>query len=169
MDWAKTNARRDEKHSSLELGATYIRDLMVFAAVSGHTDDMMQKRHNYIANVLDLHLFHINSLRLSDVNVVNNIILLMGPSGTNFREISIEIHTFSLQKLHWKMSSGKWQPFCLGLSVLSYWYHVVIDRVIKMFNCIVQHHKQFKHLCNVCEVKTWSRNLTFRCINVRKT
>ena len=29
-----------------------------------------------------------------------------------------EIHTFSLKKIHCKMSSGKWRPFCLGLNVL---------------------------------------------------
>ena len=38
-------------------------------------------------------------------------ILLTGPLGTNFSEILIKIHTFSLKKMHLKMSSGKWQPF----------------------------------------------------------
>ena len=45
-------------------------------------------------------------------------ILLIGPLGTNFNEISIEIHKFSFKKIHFKMSSGKWQPSCLGLNVL---------------------------------------------------
>ena len=45
-------------------------------------------------------------------------ILLIGPLGTNFSEMLIEIHTFSFKKIHWKMSSGKWRPFCLGLNVL---------------------------------------------------
>ena len=45
-------------------------------------------------------------------------ILLIEPLGTNFSEISIEINTFSFEKMHLKMSSGKWRPFCLGLSVL---------------------------------------------------
>ena len=45
-------------------------------------------------------------------------ILLIGPLGTNFSEILMEIHTFSLKKMHLKMSSGKWQPFCLGLNVI---------------------------------------------------
>ena len=45
-------------------------------------------------------------------------ILLIGPPGTNFSEILIEIHTFSFKKMHLKMSSGKWRPFCLGLNVL---------------------------------------------------
>ena len=46
-------------------------------------------------------------------------ILLIGPLGTNFSEILIEIHTFSFKKMHLKMSSAKWRPFCLGLNVLN--------------------------------------------------
>ena len=49
----------------------------------------------------------------------NAEILLIGSLGTNFSEISIEIYTFPFKKLHLKMSSGKWQPFCLGLNVLN--------------------------------------------------
>ena len=39
--------------------------------------------------------------------------LLIGPLGTNFSEILIEIHTLQIKKMHLKMSSGKWRPFCL--------------------------------------------------------
>ena len=46
-------------------------------------------------------------------------ILLNGPLGTNFTEMLIKIHTFSFKKIHLKMSSGKWRPFCLGLNVLN--------------------------------------------------
>ena len=46
-------------------------------------------------------------------------ILLIGPLGTNFNEMLIEIHAFSFTKIHLKMSSGKWRPFCLGLNVLT--------------------------------------------------
>ena len=45
-------------------------------------------------------------------------ISLIGPLGTNFSEILIEIETFSLKKMHLKMSSGKWRPSCLGLNVI---------------------------------------------------
>ena len=45
-------------------------------------------------------------------------ILLIGPLGTNFNETSIEIHTFSSKKIHLKLWSWKWRPFCLGLNVL---------------------------------------------------
>ena len=46
-------------------------------------------------------------------------ILLIGPLGTNFSEIVIEIRSFSFKKMHLKMSSGKWRPFCLGLNVIT--------------------------------------------------
>ena len=39
-------------------------------------------------------------------------ILLIGPWGTNFSEIVIGIHTFSFKKIHLKMPSAKWHPFC---------------------------------------------------------
>ena len=84
----------------------------------------------------------VNSLRLSDAYIriskltiigwgnglapgwhqaiiwTNDGILLIWISGTNFSEILIEFYTFSFKKLHLKMSSGKWQPFGLGLSEL---------------------------------------------------
>ena len=43
-----------------------------------------------------------------------------GPWGTNFSKISIGIYTFSFKKMHLKMSSGKWQPFCLSLNKLTW-------------------------------------------------
>ena len=46
-------------------------------------------------------------------------ILLIGSLGTNLSEILIEIHTFSFKKMHLKISSGKWCPFCVGLNVLN--------------------------------------------------
>ena len=45
-------------------------------------------------------------------------ILLIGTLGTNFSENWIEILVFSFKKMHLKMSSEKWQQFCLGLNVL---------------------------------------------------
>ena len=45
-------------------------------------------------------------------------ILLIGPLGTNSSGMLIEIHTFLFKKIHLKMSSGKWRPFCFGLNVL---------------------------------------------------
>ena len=45
-------------------------------------------------------------------------ILPIGPLGANSSEIIIEIQTSSFKKMHLKMSSAKWRPFCLGLNVL---------------------------------------------------
>ena len=46
-------------------------------------------------------------------------IFLIVPFGTNFREISIEIHIFSCKKMHLTMLSAKCWPSCLGLNVLT--------------------------------------------------
>ena len=47
-------------------------------------------------------------------------LLLIGPLGTNFSEILIEILTFSFEKMRLKVSSAKRRPFCLGLNVLNH-------------------------------------------------
>ena len=52
-------------------------------------------------------------------------ILSIGPLGTNFLEILIGIQTFSFTKMHLKMSSAKWGPFCIGLNVLKAFYNSV--------------------------------------------
>ena len=49
----------------------------------------------------------------------NAVMLLIRPLTTKFSIILIKIHTFSFKKMHVKMSSAKWRPFCLGLNVLT--------------------------------------------------
>ena len=46
-------------------------------------------------------------------------VLQIGPWETNFSEILIKIYTFLFKKMHLKLSSGKRQPLCLGLNVLT--------------------------------------------------
>ena len=48
----------------------------------------------------------------------NAEILLNGLLGTSVSEILIEFYKCSFKKMHLKMSSGKWGPFCFGLNVL---------------------------------------------------
>ena len=70
------------------------------------------------------------------------------PLGTNFSEILIEIHTFSFKEMHWKMSSGKWRPFCVCHNVLIIhissliptdchkictWFYIIIW----LYNCLI--------------------------------
>ena len=49
----------------------------------------------------------------------NAWMLLIASLGTNFSEILNGIQTISFTKMHLKMSSAKWRPFCLGLNVLN--------------------------------------------------
>ena len=46
--------------------------------------------------------------------------MLIGRLETNFSGHLIEISIFSFMKMHLKISSGKWQPFCLVLDMLIY-------------------------------------------------
>ena len=46
-------------------------------------------------------------------------ILLIEPLGTNPSQIVIGIQTFSFKKMHLKVSSANWRPFCLGFYVLN--------------------------------------------------
>ena len=70
-------------------------------------------------------------------------IFLIGPLGTNFSEILIEIDTFSLKKMRLKMSSATWRPFCLGLNVLS--------TVGGMFIALRWSHPWPNYICNRLE------------------
>ena len=56
--------------------------------------------------------------RWQAITWTNAGILLTGTLGTNFNEILIKIYQFSFKKIHFKMSSGKWWPSCLGLNML---------------------------------------------------
>ena len=48
----------------------------------------------------------------------NDRSLSIGSLGTNFSEILIKITTISFREMRLKMSSAKWQPFCLSLNVV---------------------------------------------------
>ena len=56
--------------------------------------------------------------RRQAIILTNAGILLIGPLGTNFNEILIEILTFSFKKMSLKVSFAKRRPFCLVLNVL---------------------------------------------------
>ena len=67
------------------------------------------------------------------INWSNGGISLIWNLGTNFSWILSEVYTFSFKKIHLKMSSRKWRPFCLGLNVLN----VTIAQIkIKEQGCI---------------------------------
>ena len=62
-------------------------------------------------------------------------LLLIGPLGTNFSEIIIGIQTISFKKMHLKMTSAKWCPFCLGLNVLINYETCFVMHAIILFEC----------------------------------
>ena len=84
-------------------------------------------------------------------------ILLIGPLGTNFIEILIGIQSFSFKKMHLKMSSAKWRPFCLGLNVLN--EYIINERYVFRATIMAgrEHHKENISLLNFClnEIKLW--------------
>ena len=49
----------------------------------------------------------------------NDELILIWTLGTSLSEILSENHTFLFKKMHLKMLSANWQPFCLDLNVLS--------------------------------------------------
>ena len=73
-------------------------------------------------------------------------ILLIGPLGTNFSEILIGIQTFSFKKMHLKMASVKWRPFCPGLNVLTISI-VYVNGLVPNRQSAQWWHKPFPHLC----------------------
>ena len=60
----------------------------------------------------------LSPIRRQAITSTNAVLLSIGLLGTSFSEILIGIMSFSWEKMHLKMSSGKWQPFCPGLNVL---------------------------------------------------
>ena len=57
--------------------------------------------------------------RRQAIILTNAGILLIWRLGINFSEMFIKIHTFLFEKMHLKMTSAKWRPIYLGLSVSS--------------------------------------------------
>ena len=49
-------------------------------------------------------------------------VLSIRPNATYFNKVLFKIQKFSFKEMHLKMSSVKWQPFCLGLKVLRSYY-----------------------------------------------
>ena len=94
-------------------------------------------------------------------------ILLIGPPGTNFSEILIEIHTFSFKKMRFKLSSGKGRPFCLGLNVLmaaasnhSHKYQWVVITCPCPWCILLAHHTWYIPQRSKCQSRIYVRTRT---------
>ena len=91
-------------------------------------------------------------------------ILLIEPLQTNFSEISIAIHTFSFKKIHLKMSSGKWRPFCLSLNVLMP-LELVDDKSTLVQAWCKFYNTKWPHLETMSFIRVWVN--TFRVTTAR--
>ena len=87
-------------------------------------------------------------------------ILLIGPLGTNFSGILIEIYTFSFKKMHLKMLSGKRRPFFVGFSVLImlFFLHSWVLQFARKrkWNWKYSMPVAFLFLSIVCQKQSWS-------------
>ena len=109
----------------------------------------------------------------------NAAILLIGPLGTNFSEIFIEIITFSFKKMRLKVYSAKRRPFCLGLNVLTQPSHrdtvansvwllwlVVLDLIIERgISVIIYHSNNTSELIVFREDCDWYKDI-FQWLNM---
>ena len=64
----------------------------------------------------------------------NTGILLIGPLGTNFSKILIEISKFLFTKMPLKILSGNVRPFCVGLNVLRQPFHRIFQYIPPICN-----------------------------------
>ena len=81
-------------------------------------------------------------------------ILLIGPLGTIFSKISIKTHIFSFKKIHLKMSSGNWDPFCLSLNVLISIIWIPSFKNREMFFSSSSHEKFEPNMNHLCDTKS---------------
>ena len=63
----------------------------------------------------------LSPIRRQVIIYTNTGLLSTGPLGTNFSEFLIKIQNFSFTKMHLKISSAEWQPFCPGGDELTKW------------------------------------------------
>ena len=101
----------------------------------GYHDIRNHRQHHCVFNTLLTHWGRVTHIYVGNLTIIgsdnglspdrrqaiicpNVGILLIGPLGTNFSEMLIEIHTFSLKKIRLKMSSAKCCSFRFGLNVL---------------------------------------------------
>ena len=96
----------------------------------------------------------------------NDGLLFIGPLGTNFSEILIEILTFLFKKMRLKMSSAKWRPFCPGLNVLTHWGQVYIDYgkglLLVRFQAVT-----WNLYCHINEIRTqWVEDHSIHCMYI---
>ena len=111
-----------------------------------------------------------------DIIWTNAGTMLIGKLGTNFNEIISKTHKFSFKKMHLKILSVKWQPFCFGLNVLTptkgcgnmgYWprTHLKLKTcvfpliVAQLSDCLEILYRAWQWHCHaLCKISKWLGN-----------
>ena len=103
------------KHNQSELVSCLVR-LLIFVF---HLTHWGRETHTCVGKLTIIGLDNgLSPGRRQTLIWTNAGILLIGPLRINFNKMLIEIHILSFKKIHLKMSSAKWRPFCLGPNVL---------------------------------------------------
>ena len=71
--------------------------------------------------------------------------MLIGPLGSNFSEILVEILTFSFKQMQLKVSSAKWRPFCLCLNGLNIENYSIVVRLIQICSALYHLYSSARH------------------------
>ena len=85
-------------------------------------------------SICNLSLGSDNGLAPHQRQALSKLVLSIGPWGTHFSEIFIEIATFSFKKMYLKTLSGKWQPFVSASICQPYLLHCCIQYYRKVSN-----------------------------------
>ena len=99
--------------------------------------------------------------RRQAIILTNAGVLLIGPVGTKFSEILIEILTVPFKKMRLKWSSAKWRPFCLGLNVLITISFGFFTPVLKI--TVVDTIRPSKQVMTLTCCHWWHRKLSYLC------
>ena len=88
-------------------------------------------------------------------------ILWIGSLGTNFNEI----HTFIFTKIHFKMSCGKWRPFCLGPQCVNsfclsdtMWWHRSGSTLAQVMACCLMAPSHYLNRCWPTISQVWRQS-----------
>ena len=95
-----------EQRVSICTYRAHYRTLMI--RIPHHAAYMRRRTWSALIQVMACRLFGAKPLP----EPINAHLLLIEPLGTNLSENRIEIQKFSFNKMHLKMSSAKWRPFC---------------------------------------------------------
>ena len=96
----------------------------------------------YIPQWIGSALVHIMACRLFGAKPL----LSVRPLGTNFSEIPIKIQDFSFTKMHLKMSSAKYPPFCHIYSFIQQHENTLTTIIVKIFG----YHPLGEHIGACC-------------------